>query len=498
MQKEWFIDRYCGQKVAALLEDGQLVELTAEKEGEAEIVGNIYKGKIANVLTGMQAAFVSCGLAKNAYLSTTDGYADYSKYDEAGEAHAATPLSVNEGDEVLVQVVKPQRGNKGAKVTTQLSFVGRTLIYLPSTPFYGISRKITDETDRERLLNEVKKLTAEGEGFIIRTKALSATSEQLFAEYEFLKEEYRCMLERAKTANQGEIVYRELELPVRVVRDDLDENSVVYIGDKDLYNQLSLLAKSAKELTEQQLRLYDGKRAMMSEYGISSKIYAATNSRVQLENGGYIVIDHTEAMTVIDVNSGSFIGSTSLEETALSVNLVAAKEIARQVRLRNVGGIVVVDFIDMLEEGHKLAVTAALEEALLKDKTKCNVLPMNELCLTQFTRKRVGHEALEYLVKPCKHCEGNGHVHTDIFTLAKIRDELLQLLAKEQTAVVHLNESLCQRIVNGRIFNRERAGAWQGKNLYFIPHKTYPEEDFNVKIGFSSPEEQDRAISYEV
>lgn len=497
MRKEWFIDHYCGQKVAALLEDGQLVELTAEKGGEAELVGNIYKGRVSNVLTGMQAAFVSCGLAKNAYLSTADGYTDYSKYDEAGETHAENPLSVNEGDEVLVQVVKPQRGNKGAKVTTQLSFVGRTIIYLPNTPFYGISRKITNETDRERLLNEVKELTEEGEGFIIRTKALSATSEQLFAEYAFLKEEYRSMLERAKTAKQGEIVYRELELPVRVVRDDLDESSVVYIGDKDLYNQLSLLAKSTKGLTEQQLHLYDGKRAMMSEYGISSKIYAAANSTVPLENGGYIVIDHTEAMTVIDVNSGSFIGSTSLEETALAVNLVAAREIARQVRLRNVGGIVVVDFIDMLEEEHKLAVTAALEEALSTDRTKCNVLPMSELCLTQFTRKRVGSEALEYLVKPCKHCEGNGHVHTEIFTLAKIRDELLQLLTKEQTAVVHLNEALYQKIVHGRVFSRERASAWQGKNLYFIPHKTYPEEDFSVKTDFFSPEEKERAIAYE-
>ena len=494
MQKEWFIDYYCGQFVAAYLEDGKLTEFSSEKEGHSELVGNIYKGKVANVLTGMQAAFVSCGLQKNAYLSTMDGYADYSKYDSAG----GTPKSVDlkEGEEVLVQLVNPQRGNKGAKVSTQLSFVGRNLIYLPNSEFYGISRKITDDGTKERLLAEVKSLVLPGEGFIIRTLAAKASKEQLFAEYLFLKEKYLTAIKNAKTAKQGVAVHTEDRLPARVIRDYADEDTLIHIGNKDLYDELVLIAERTKGLKKEQLCLYSGTRSMMSEYGISAKIYEAANPTVALKNGGYLVIDQTEAMTVIDVNSGSYVGSTSLEETAKAVNLAATEEIARQVRLRNVGGIVVVDFIDMQDEENRKEVTDALKTALSLDRSKCNVLDMSELCLTQFTRKRVGSEVLEVLVKPCKNCRGNGHVHTDIFTMAKIRDQLLQRFPAHAVLTVHLHEDLLKKVLDDNVFKSEKQGVWKEKRLYFVPHKTYQEEDFVIAESEPIGEEKSKAIEY--
>ena len=221
---------------------------------------------------------------------------------------------------------------------------------------------------------------------------------------------------------------------------------------------------------------------MFREFGISQKLYEAVSARVPLENGGYLVIDQTEAMTVVDVNTGSYVGTTSHEDTVFTVNLAAAKEIARQVRLRNIGGIVVVDFIDMLDESHKEQITAVLRELLAKDKTKCNVLDMSELCLTQFTRKRVGNDVNEYLLKPCESCSGNGHVHADIFTLAQLRADLLDCFADGfNAAIVELNDGVMRKILDEGIFSREIQGIWKNKRVYLVPHRTYKEDCFSVR-----------------
>ena len=410
MKKEWFFDRYCGQQFVALLEDGKLAEFAAEKEKNGEIVGNIYKGRVMNVLAGMQAAFISCGLERNCYLSIEETYTDYSKYDGTMGGSGPQLPELKEGDEIIVQVTKPPRGNKGAKVTTHLSFVGKNLIFLPNTDFVGISRKITDPELRENLLFTADRMRErEGEGFIVRTQAPFVTRKQLKTEAEYLKNLYRDMRDFAKGAAVGAVLYKDFDLPVRVMRDSMgDDVTAMYVGDDDLYERLLKLARLRGDISERKLIHYTGKRALMREYGISPLVFAAAQPTVPLDNGGYLVIDRTEAMTVVDVNTGSFVGDTRLEDTVFSVNLAAAREIARQVRLRNIGGIVVVDFIDMTEEAHREAVTAELTECLSKDKAKCHVLPMSELCLTQFTRKRVGCDVLSYLVKPCPRCRGNG------------------------------------------------------------------------------------------
>ncbi|MBQ8374538.1 MAG: Rne/Rng family ribonuclease [Clostridia bacterium] len=485
MKKEWFFDRYCGQQFVALVEDGKVVEFAVEKEESGCIVGNIYKGKVTNVLSGMNAAFINCGLGRNCYLSTEETYTDYSKYE--GMMGAANPAlhGLKEGDEIIVQVTKPPRGTKGAKVTTHLSFVGKRIIYLPNTDFLGVSRKIVDEAERERLLGFTDTLRKKGEcaGFIFRTQAPLATVKELKKEVQYLRNLYLSMLENAKRAPVGTVLYQDEDLPVRVMRDSLgDEISAMHVGDIELYERLKRLAKLREDIPERKLVLYKGERSMLREYGISDLAYDATKPRVPLEGGGTIVIDHTEAMTVIDVNSGSFVGENNLEETVFAVNLQAAKEIARQVRLRNIGGIVVVDFIDMFDEAHKTAVTDALRTFLEKDKAKCNVLPMSELGLVQFTRKRVGNELSSYLVKPCPHCHGNGSVHDDLFMMTQIRADLMDCFADGyRSAVVELNDGMARKILQEGIFSKEMNGRWKGRQIYLIPHKTYKEHHFSVR-----------------
>lgn len=483
-KKEWYLDRYCKQQFAAFVENGKLKEFSSEREELGVVVGNIYKGKITNVLTGMNAAFVNCGLAKNCYLSIEEMYTDYTKYDGTmGETNKKPPeLSV--GDEVIVQIAKPPRGTKGAKVTTHLSFVGKRIIYLPNTDFLGISRKITDEETRARLLSTVEKLRKrKDEGFIIRTQAPFATQKELQSETDYLKKLYRTMAEQAKDAPVGTVLYVDEDLPVRVMRDSFgDELTAIYVGDEELYNRLLRLVKLRKDIPEKKLIHYKSDRAMMKECGITPLLYDSALPVVPLTNGGSIVIEPTEAMTVIDVNTGKYIGDKDHEETVFQTNLEAAREIARQVRLRNIGGIVVVDFIDMLDEAHKEAVTAELKSCLEKDTAKCNVLPMSELCLTQFTRKRIGNDVLSYLVKPCAHCNGIGHVPDDLFVITRIRTEILDCFADGNTAaIIDLNEQTMRKILDEGYFSHEAAHRWKDKRVYFIPHKTYKETCFTVR-----------------
>ena len=484
IKKEWFLDRYCGQQFAALLENGKLTEFSSEKEPRRSCAGNIYKGVVVNVLSGMNAAFINCGLEKNCYLSMEETYTDYTKYDGTLGGSKDNFLDLKVGDEVVVQVTKPPRGTKGAKVTTHISFVGKLVIYLPITDFLGISRKIVDEKERERLLklaDEVR--VSENEGFIVRTQAPFASLEQIQAEVEYLKKKYAEVEEGAKKAPVGALLYEDDDLPERVMRDCYGEEiSAIHVGDSYLYEKILRIAKLRGDIPDEKIHHYVGERSMLMEYGITPLVYEAANPVVPLENGGSIVIEHTEAMTVVDVNTGKYVGTDSLEETVFAVNLQAAKEIARQVRLRNVGGIVVVDFIDMADESHKESVTEELRKYLSLDKAKCNVLPMSELCISQFTRKRVGRNVLSYLEKACPHCGGAGYVHDDIFVVTRIRTALLNCFADGfNGAIVELNHQIMHKILEEGLFSIEMENRWKGKRICFIPHKTYKEDCFFVR-----------------
>ncbi len=484
MKKQWFFDRYCGVQFAVLVEDNKLAEILFEEENSSDVVGNVYVGEVTNVLAGMNAAFINCGLEKNCYLSLEESYTDYTKYDGSSVATTMQPLSLKVGDQLLVQVVKPPRGNKGAKVTTHISLVGRRLVYLPRTDFLGISRKITDEAQREKYLKLADELRVgkTSEGFIIRTQAPFATDEQLKREAKCLQGWYAEILERAQNAAVGSLVYQEEELHLRVLRDSFGDETTIYVAEEELYQKLLPIISTYNLLPKENLIYYSGKRSLIKEYGISTLINEALSPRVKLENGGYLVIDHTEAMTVIDVNTGSYVGKDSLEETVFDVNRLAAIEIARQVRLRNISGIVVVDFIDMVDEEHCLAVNAILEERLSADKAKCNVLPMSEFCITQFTRKRVGDNFLFVLLRPCPHCLGTGYEYSDFFVLARIRSNILDCFADgNEIAVVEANERIVNKIIHEKTYQRELATRWKGKQVYLIANNSLNEGSFARK-----------------
>lgn len=480
MKKEWFFDRFCGEKIAVYAENGKIVEVSVESEKHGEVLGNIYKGRVVNIVPGMRAAFVCCGMERNCYLPLDEENV-FSKYDGVGSL-AQEPL--REGDELLVQVVKPPRGNKGAKVSRALSFVGKNLIFLPKSDFLGISRKITDEETRAELLTEADRLRSEGEGFIVRTAALTASTRHLRTESEYLRRVYRMTLETARQAPVGTAVYREYELPVKVMRDSLGDPAKLYVGDRELYEKLLALARMRTDLDERKLVLCTGERSMFRRYGLDEQIFALTQPVVQLGNGAYLVIDRTEAMTVFDVNTGKYTGEDDLEQTVLKTNLLAAREIARQVRLRNVGGIVAVDFIDMAEEAHRSAVNAELELALSSDRSRSRVLPMNDLCVTLFTRKRTVGEIHSFLLKPCSHCTRQGYVLSDIYMAMRIRTAILEAFVGGGTEViVECNRTVFERILSEKYFEEELNGIWREKKVYFLPHTAFPADKFTVSAG---------------
>lgn len=481
MKKEWFFDRFCGEQIVAYAEDGKLVEVGVESESNRDVLGNIYKGKVANVIAGMQAAFVSCGMERNCYLPLDEGASRFSAYD--GEGNAREGLKLCEGDEILVQVVKPARGTKGAKVSCDLSFVGKNLIFLPQTDFLGISRKITDPETRENLLKEADKLREKGQGFIVRTAAETASKRHLKTESEYLKRVYRSALETAKTAAVGTAVYREYDLPVKVMRDSLGGGlNRICVGDEELYRKVLQLARMRSDVGEKKVVLYEGERSMFTYYGLTEQIYRLSDPQIELENGAYLVVDRTEAMTVIDVNTGKYTGDSDLESTVFETNLLAAREIARLVRLRNIGGIVAVDFIDMAEEEHREAVNGELVRALGEDRSKCRVFPMNELCVTLFTRKRTYNDLLSFLLKPCPHCTRQGYVLSDIFMAMRLRSAIMDRFSEGYNAVlIELNRPLMNKILSERYFEAETRGAWKDKRIYMVPHSTWHEEKFTIR-----------------
>ena len=479
MTKDWYFDRFCGAQIAVCAENGKIVEVELEREGGGDVTGNVYKGRVANVVGGIQAAFVACGMEKNCYLPLNEHSARLNSYD--GEADAS-PRAIEEGEELLVQIVKPAYGSKGAKVTADLAFVGRLLIYLPQTKFLGISRKITDTEQREKLLSEADKLRSADEGFIVRTAAEHAAKKSLKTEAEYLRKLYRSALEYAASAPVGTLVYREYDLPMKVMRDSLGEIGKIYVGDRTVYERFLRLAKIGGYLPEKKFVLYTGKRAMLEHYGLAQQINALAGTRVPLGNGGDIVINRTEAMTVVDVNTGKFTGEDDLESTSYETNLQAAREVARQVRLRNIGGIVAVDFIDMLQSEHCTAVQQELENALFDDRAKTRVYEMSELCVALFTRKRTKNDLLSIMLKPCPYCAGDGHIPSDLFLAVSLRGKIMDCFADGYgSVIIDVNAALMKRLLAGRYFTEDAKGAWLGKRVYFVPREDLREEKFAVR-----------------
>lgn len=483
-KKTIYFDSYCGYNIAVICENGKVTEFNFEKQKTSCAVGNIYKGRVESVLNGMQAAFVNCGLERNCYLSAEDFTPDSEKYEDATAAEYTFP-ELKEGDEIIVQVAKLPVGKKGAKVTTRLSFVGNYLIYLPDSPLIGVSRKIDDEELRANLANTAKHIKQDGEGLVVRTAAPYARHHSIKQEYSYLKTLYGEISENAKSAKAGQLLYSDDSLTVRVLRDvlsrDIDKIVVGNARQKEAVESLMALYPAE---TRRPVELHDTGRDMLDEEGISGQIFAIASPRVDLENGGYLIIEKTEALTVIDVNTGKFTGDYNLEQTVYHTNLLAAAEIARQVKLRNIGGIVVVDFIDMNSVSHNRALVEELERLLRADKAKCIVSPMSQFGLVEFTRKRIGATPLNSMVKPCKYCNGSGYTKTHEYVLLELRAKLLNAVADGATAIrIDMNNEVLNKLLSWHDLVSDLKAHAAGIDVYAVPHRTYHEEQINIRLN---------------
>ena len=477
MHKDMFFDFFGEDCFAAVTENGKLVEFHLDADSGTEISGNIYKGRVVNVLEGMQAAFVSFGQEKNGYLYAGDIPVE----SVAAGCEPPPRLNVRVGEEVMVQVSKSPIGTKGARLSMCLSFVGKNLIYLPSADFCAVSRKIEREEDRARLTALGQKLLRGDGGFVMRTKARHADLAALEEEAAYLRGLYLSACEAYAAASVGDIVYRDADVHARLLRDfDLSDVANIYIGDEEAYRRVEEVFRRAGR--KGNLVRYAGEREMFDFYRIEEQVYRLIGHRVDLENGAYLIFDRTEALTAIDVNTGRYIGATELEETVFETNLLAAREIARQVRMRNIGGIVVVDFIDMVDPLHRAAVAAELDRCLHEDRAKCNVGPMSELGLIQFTRKKFKSDNVAMLTKKCPHCNGSGTVLSDSYIAFRIQIAVKRCFAEGyESAIVELNAGVFSYILTTRRFTHLVRGEWKGKRIYLIPHKTYHEERFTVR-----------------
>ncbi len=477
MAKHILIDSFGGNTVGALCSDGKLIEYHIEKSNKTQIVGSIYKGVVRNVLDGMQAAFVDIGLNKNGYLFVSDMLIDTSLI----EAKTILPsqLNLKVGDEIMVQVVKDPVGVKGARLTNNVTLAGKYLVYAPTLNINSVSRKILDEQTRRKLTAYATKLKRPCGGFICRTASENATYAQLVKESKQLIKLYTEILAKYSVSAPTEQIFCDGDLTMRLMRDVLTSDvDKIYVADKNIYENLNSFKKMHSDLKDR-LVFYNEKTDVFAKFNLSKEIESLTHNKVTLSNGAYFIIDKTEALTVIDVNTGGFTGEINIEETAFETNMLATNEIARQVRLRNISGIIIVDYIDMTEENHKNAVVEKLKECLSSDRRKCNVIGMTGLGLVEFTRNKKRRSLSQYFNKPCPYCKGEGSINSNDYILMKIRTSLLDVFAKDfNSAIIDLNADICEFVLQTGTLYKDVKKFYQNKRVYLIPHKTYHQEFF--------------------
>jgi ribonuclease G len=415
MSEEILINVSSREVRAALVENGVLQEVLMERASRRGLVSNIYKGRVSRVLPGMQAAFVDVGLERTAFLHASDIVRHPHEETPDRVTEAKISDSVREGDELLVQVLKDPLGTKGARLTTSITIPSRFLVMLPYSRGIGVSSRIEDEGERERLRTLVESIATDecDVGFIVRTAAEGASAEALRADMIYLRRLWEAIAANSKRASAGELVHEDLPLPLRVLRDLLNPGiERVRVDSETMFEQMRVFADRFIPHLREIVELYQGERPIFDLHGIDDEIERAIKRKVPLKSGGYIIFDQTEAMTTIDVNTGAYVGGRNLEDTIFRTNLEAAVAIARQLRLRNLGGIIIIDFIDMVELEHRNQVLQALSARLAGDNAKTQIIEVSPLGLIEMTRKRT-RESLEHLLcQSCPSCEGRGFVKT--------------------------------------------------------------------------------------
>ncbi len=420
----------------ALLENGKLVELDIERPLQHRVVGNLYKGVVANVLPGMQAAFVDIGLDKNAFLYVDDIYSDLDE-DSPPPTRGSIEKLLRVGEEIMVQVIKEPYGSKGARVTGQISIPGRYLVLVPGADYIGVSRRIESQTERERLRREVEKVKPDQLGLIVRTVAEGVDTDVMEQDLQFLVQLWNRISSRFDQKVAPAILYQDLSLTCRIARDlFVEEFSSFLIDNKHEYDKVREIVDYISPHLKAKVKHYKEEEPIFERYGVEKELEKALARQVWLKSGGYLVFDETEALTVVDVNTGRYIGRRNLADTILKTNLEAAEEIARQVRLRDIGGIIIVDFIDMSIEEHQRKVIDKLNQSIKNDRTKTYVLGLTNLGLVEMTRKKVRQDLSEYLQQACPYCSGSGKVLTPLVVSTSIESDLKRQLQEEKSKAV--------------------------------------------------------------
>jgi ribonuclease G len=409
----------------AVLQQGTVQELHIERNSSRGLVGNIYLGQVSRVLPGMQSAFVQIGLDRAAFLHVADLWGHRQAQ---GEPKPIERL-LHEGQRLLVQVIKDPIGTKGARLSTQISIAGRLLVYLPQESHIGISQRIEDEVERVLLKERLQHLLQDNEngGFIIRTMAETASELELAADVEYLRKLWDGIQEAAQSAQPPALLYQDLNLSLRVLRDFVSHGCErVMVDSRETFQKMTEFAEEYTLQFADRIQHYSGDRPLFELHGVEEEIERALARRVPLKSGGYLIIDQTEALTTIDVNTGGFVGGRNFDDTIFKTNLEAAQVIARQLRLRNLGGIIIVDFIDMESEVHRESVLTEFKKALALDRTRITVNGFTQLGLVEMTRKRTRESLAHILCEPCPTCHGRGEIKTAQTVCYDILRELLR------------------------------------------------------------------------
>ncbi len=487
MSEEILINVTPRETRVAVVENGVLQEIFIERARRRGLVGNIYKGRVCRVLPGMQAAFVDIGLERAAFLHASDiGRRDDAEAADAGGS-VSKDISVllREGQDICVQVIKDPLGTKGARLTTQITIPSRYLVFIPNVNNVGISQRIDSESERVRLRDVIQLFMSEQEtgGFIARTAAEGAGAEALRADMMFLRKLWQSASETLAASKSGDLVYGDLPLTVRVMRDMLGDNiERVRIDSRESFQRAREFCERFMPGMQTQLEYYPGERPIFDIYAIEDEIHKALDRKVQLKSGGYLIIDQTEAMTTVDVNTGGYVGHRNLEETIFKTNLEAAQTIARQLRLRNLGGIIIVDFIDMQDSEHKRQVLRMLEKCLERDHAKTHISEVSALGLVEMTRKRTSESLEHVMCEVCPTCNGRASLKTAETTCYEIFREIMR--ASRQFDVQQLLVLASQEVVD-LLLDEESSSLAElevfiGKPIRFQVENLYTQEQYDV------------------
>lgn len=425
MNSEILINMTPQETRVAVIEQGVVQELHIERTSSRGIVGNIYNGRVSRVLPGMQSAFIDIGLERAAFLHV----ADIKEFGSNTDSAKPIERLLFEGASILVQVIKDAIGTKGARLSTQISIAGRMLVYLPHESHIGISQRIEDNAERESLREKLQHVLPPEDkgGYIIRTMAEAASESDLQADIEYLHKLWHDIQNKSLSASPPALLYQDLDLSHRVLRDFVDETITgIVVDSRETHQKLKAFAQNYMSNVTDKIDHYTGERPLFDLYAVEEEIEKSLSRRVNLKSGGYVIIDQTEALTTMDVNTGGFIGVRNFDDTIFKTNLEAAQVIARQLRLRNLGGIIIIDFIDMENQEHRNAVLVEFNKALMKDRTRMTVNGFTALGLVEMTRKRTRESLAHILCETCPTCQGRGEIRTAQTICYEILRELLR------------------------------------------------------------------------